>query len=116
MRRQFVSRGSTLGKLLTDLLSDPYNTIGRTIASPETRRTSLHSMVRGRNRVVVVSNRLPFVFHKDPDGSWRVEPGSGGLVSALLPVLRHRGGTWIGWPGTPGRSEELERTLAQTSE
>jgi trehalose 6-phosphate synthase/phosphatase len=75
-----------------------------------------NNMVRGRNRVVVVSNRLPFVFHKEPGGTWRIEPGSGGLVSALLPVLRHRGGTWIGWPGTEGRSEGLERTLAETSE
>ena len=27
-------------------------------------------------------------------------PSTGGLVSALEPVLRKRGGTWIGWPGT----------------
>jgi trehalose 6-phosphate synthase len=73
-------------------------------------------MVRARNRMLVVSNRLPFVFHRETDGGWRIEPGSGGLVSALLPVLRHRGGTWIGWPGAPGRSEGLERALEETSE
>ena len=33
-------------------------------------------------------------------GNWKIEPGSGGLVSALGPVLKERGGTWIGWPGT----------------
>ncbi len=27
------------------------------------------------------------------------KPSSGGLVSALEPVLQKRGGTWIGWPG-----------------
>src|SRR6266496_4358940 len=29
-------------------------------------------------------------------------PAPGGLVSALGPVLRGRGGTWIGWPGVAG--------------
>jgi trehalose 6-phosphate synthase/phosphatase len=70
--------------------------------------------VRARNRVVVVSNRLPFVFHKEAEGKWRAEPGSGGLVSALLPVLRNRGGTWIGWPGTSDPSHELDRMLNDT--
>lgn len=68
-----------------------------------------------RHRLIVVSNRLPFVFHRDKNGSWRVESGAGGLVSALLPVLRHRGGTWIGWPGMPDASDELDPILDKTS-
>ncbi len=51
------------------------------------------------DRLVVVSNRLPVVLRKI-DGSWSFSPGSGGLVSALAPVLRNRGGIWIGWPGS----------------
>jgi trehalose 6-phosphate synthase/phosphatase len=54
---------------------------------------------RVRNRLVVVSNRLPFVLKKAEDGEWTVQPGSGGLVTALAPVLRNRGGLWIGWTG-----------------
>ena len=34
------------------------------------------------------------------DEGWTTRPGAGGLVSALAPVLRNRGGLWIGWPGT----------------
>jgi trehalose 6-phosphate synthase/phosphatase len=49
-------------------------------------------------RLIIVSNRLPIVLRKK-DGGWILEPGSGGLVSALAPVLSHRGGVWIGWPG-----------------
>lgn len=30
-----------------------------------------------------------------------MRPGSGGLVTAMAPVLRNRGGLWIGWPGIP---------------
>lgn len=51
-------------------------------------------------RFVVASNRLPFVLARGPDEEWTIEAGSGGLVTALLPVLRNRGGLWIGWPGT----------------
>ncbi len=64
-----------------------------------------------RSRLVVVSNRLPFAFRRGPDGSWIAEPGSGGLVSALMPVLRDRGGTWVGWPGAPGAAGELAPAL-----
>lgn len=53
----------------------------------------------GGNRLVVVSNRLPIVV-KQIDDKWTYIPGSGGLVSALAPVLRDRGGIWIGWTGT----------------
>jgi trehalose 6-phosphate synthase len=49
-------------------------------------------------RLLVVSNRLPIVLEKR-DGGWALKPGSGGLVSALAPVLSHRGGVWVGWPG-----------------
>ena len=68
-----------------------------------------------RHRLILVSNRLPFVFHRHKNGAWRVEPGAGGLVSALLPMLRHRGGTWIGWPGTSDASDELDPILVKTS-
>jgi trehalose 6-phosphate synthase/phosphatase len=51
-------------------------------------------------RLLVVSNRLPIVLEKKED-EWSLKPGSGGLVSALAPVLSHRGGMWIGWPGLP---------------
>jgi trehalose 6-phosphate synthase/phosphatase len=56
-------------------------------------------------RLIIVSNRLPIVVVKREEGDWHVEPGSGGLVTALAPVLRDRGGVWVGWPGT---SEEVE--------
>ncbi len=62
-------------------------------------------------RLVVVSNRLPFTFARDAGGAWQALPGGGGLVTALLPVLRNRGGTWIGWPGATGDKEELESAL-----
>lgn len=49
-------------------------------------------------RVVVASNRLPFTLSRGQNGLSR-SASAGGLVSALEPVLRRRGGTWVGWPG-----------------
>jgi len=54
------------------------------------------------NRLIVVSNRLPFALDSTGEDLWTVTPATGGLVSAIEPVLRERGGTWIGWPGTAG--------------
>jgi trehalose 6-phosphate synthase/phosphatase len=64
-----------------------------------------------RERLIVVSNRLPFTFKRDAAGAWRAEAGGGGLVTALLPVLRDRGGMWIGWPGVAGNAAELDSAL-----
>jgi trehalose 6-phosphate synthase len=48
---------------------------------------------------------LPVVLHQGEDGELSVTPGSGGLVTALTPVLCNSDGVWIGWPGT---SEAVE--------
>jgi trehalose 6-phosphate synthase len=44
--------------------------------------------------VIAVSNRLPVT---RADNGWEVSPG--GLVSALLPVMKARSGAWVGWDG-----------------
>jgi alpha,alpha-trehalose-phosphate synthase [UDP-forming] len=51
-------------------------------------------------RLVIVSNRLPFSINKTDSGEWQVSPSSGGLVTALSPLVREKKGLWIGWPGT----------------
>jgi trehalose 6-phosphate synthase len=53
----------------------------------------------GHAQLIVVANRLPI--HAVEEGTsidWAPSPG--GLVSALAPVLRNHGGTWIGWSGS----------------
>ncbi|MGH8873344.1 MAG: alpha,alpha-trehalose-phosphate synthase (UDP-forming) [Acidimicrobiia bacterium] len=53
------------------------------------------------NRVplVVTAHRLPVAWDEAAN-EWTTSPG--GLVSALAPVLRERGGVWVGWKGAPG--------------
>jgi trehalose 6-phosphate synthase/phosphatase len=64
------------------------------------------------NRLIVVSNRLPFALDSAGEDLWTVTPAVGGLVSAIEPVLRDRGGTWIGWPGIAGEIPEEPLTEA----
>ncbi|WP_461209461.1 alpha,alpha-trehalose-phosphate synthase (UDP-forming) [Desulfocurvus sp. DL9XJH121] len=64
-------------------------------------------------RLVVVSNRLPIVLERTEDG-YAVSPGKGGLVTALAPVLRNRGGDWIGWSGVAGDVDIGSHLLAHS--
>ncbi|MGK2943978.1 MAG: alpha,alpha-trehalose-phosphate synthase (UDP-forming) [Desulfuromonadales bacterium] len=52
-----------------------------------------------KQRMVVISNRLPIVVSQDDHGEWQINPGSGGLVTAMTPVMKANQGVWIGWPG-----------------
>ncbi|HOE73075.1 MAG TPA: trehalose-6-phosphate synthase [Deltaproteobacteria bacterium] len=63
-------------------------------------------------RLVVVSNRLPVVIKRADSSQWQVKPGSGGLVTAMGPVLKHRGGLWIGWLGIPQEDCPAEKRLS----
>ncbi len=51
--------------------------------------------------IVVAANRLPVM---RTDDGWLPSPG--GLVRALLPMLRDSGGIWVGWTGTPDDDTE----------
>jgi trehalose 6-phosphate synthase/phosphatase len=61
-------------------------------------------------RLIVVSNRLPLTL-RQVDGRWTTERSSGGLASAMNPLLRKRGGDWIGWAGD-SREEDAEERAA----
>ncbi len=66
-------------------------------------------------RLIIVSNRLPVVLERK-DGALSTRPGSGGLVTALAPVLRDRGGIWVGWSGLPDSEQgEIDDALKGSS-
>jgi len=73
-------------------------------------------MPKQRERLIVLSNRLPFSFRQNESGKWQAEPSGGGLVTALLPVLRHRGGIWIGWPGGAEDVPDISADLSMVGE
>jgi alpha,alpha-trehalose-phosphate synthase [UDP-forming] len=65
-------------------------------------------------RLIIVSNRLPVTMERGPHGC-KAHPSCGGLVSALLPIFRTAGGSWVGWPGTELDSQ-VEAALRAASE
>lgn len=50
-------------------------------------------------RIIFVSNRLPVTIADGQCGP-KLVPTSGGLVTALRPLLHQRDGFWVGWTGT----------------
>lgn len=52
-------------------------------------------------RMIIVANRLPVSrVSRGGRSRWTVSPG--GLVTALEPIVREGGGTWVGWTGSTG--------------
>lgn len=47
--------------------------------------------------LILLSNREPFVHHRTPAGALEVSCPTGGLTSALQPVMAAAGGTWVAW-------------------
>src|SRR5687768_5604329 len=74
-------------------------------AFPRSRAGLRHTRLMA-GRLLVVSNRLPLSIRKSKDGRWRSEATSGGLQSAMAPILERRGGVWIGWPGYGPRARD----------
>jgi trehalose-6-phosphate synthase len=67
----------------------------------------------GQRRLVVVSNRLPFTLKRSGE-DWQAERSTGGLATAMGPLLERSRGIWIGWSGEstglddPKRQELLD--------
>ena len=58
--------------------------------------TEIKSLLGGK-RLVLASNREPYIHKKRTDGNIVCVRGSGGLVAALDPVMRSTGGLWVAW-------------------
>jgi trehalose 6-phosphate synthase/phosphatase len=67
----------------------------------------------GGPKLVLVSNRIPITISSE-DGELKGHASSGGLVSALEPLLKIHGGLWIGSGGTED-SPEIRKILEEAS-
>jgi trehalose 6-phosphate synthase/phosphatase len=71
------------------------------------------------HRLAVMSNRLPVALTRESDARLRAAHSPGGLVNALEPVLRRKGGRWIGWPGVASEdcdAESVHDVLAEVED
>ena len=66
-----------------------------------------------RPQLVLVSNRIPITISSE-NGKLKGQPSSGGLVSALEPLLKEHGGIWVGSGGTE-ESPRIRKILEQAS-
>lgn len=64
-----------------------------------------------QQRLVVISNRLPITLSRQGT-DWRIKASSGGLVTAMDPILRRTNGIWIGWPGGSSGGDDGDRQAA----
>ena len=65
---------------------------------PHWTRERLHELIEVRLagwKIIVVSNREPYLHRHAPDGGIECIATAGGLATALRPVLVASGGTWI---------------------
>jgi len=79
------------------------------VTDPSRSALDIASTPAGRH-LVLVSNRIPLSF-TEQDGHISAAPSSGGLVTALEPILREHGGVWIGSveiEDSPGLRDELQ--------
>ena len=56
----------------------------------------------GEQELVMVSNRLPVDRVTGPDGEAVWKPSPGGLVTAVEPIVKQFGCSWVGWAGEAG--------------
>jgi len=81
--------------------------INATEAIKKTDSISTQSTEKSRERLIVVSNRLPVTITKTENG-FKYQMSSGGLVSALSGLKREMAFNWIGWPGVDFPKEERD--------
>lgn len=62
--------------------------------SPEALRRVIATELTG-GQVIVVSNREPYIHNKGSDGRVSLQRPASGMVTALEPIMRACGGTWI---------------------
>ena len=67
-------------------------------------------MESSEEKIIVVSNRVPYNVTKSKD-KIKYKKSVGGLVTALDPILCSRGGLWIGWNGYAGYNKDFKDKL-----
>ncbi|MDE2305532.1 MAG: trehalose-6-phosphate synthase [Gammaproteobacteria bacterium] len=73
---------------------------------------ALHQVVETQLRsaqVLVVSNREPYIHNRDADGRVRVQVPASGMVTAMEPIVRACGGTWIAHGSGSADREVVDR-------
>jgi alpha,alpha-trehalose-phosphate synthase [UDP-forming] len=70
------------------------------LSTGQNRSQTIMIKLKGKDRrLVVVSNRLPFTRQKNKKGASVWKKSTGGLITAMEPILLDVNGIWVGWDG-----------------
>lgn len=67
------------------------------------------------SRLIIASNRLPIAVSTEED-TVTVRPSTGGLVTAMEPVLSVSSGVWVGWCGLAGEPPGVMEAISSFSD
>jgi trehalose 6-phosphate synthase len=90
--REFQPILTDVRELVSQMANDREDAPGQWTA--ERLKQSLNRNLHGE-KVVIVSNREPYIHEYTPDGSIEVQHPASGLVTALEPVMRACSGVWV---------------------
>lgn len=115
-----VSRASHVAPLQ---LTSPFTT-----ASSSTHSNKMHAEAfvpdmpsfeepqEPKGRLIIVANRLPITVERREDGSYKLKPSAGGLVSGLSGMMKSTEFQWYGWPGLDVPPEEMDEVRRRCKE
>ncbi len=92
--REFQPLMRDVRDLVDKLATEKEELEGRGAWTPLRLKQTLSRHLEGE-RIVIVANREPYIHHRKNDGSVVVQHPASGLVTALEPVMRACGGTWV---------------------
>jgi len=93
-RREFLPILQDVRQLIQDLATERALDDDGGGWTPRRLKQTLTQHLHGE-KLVVLSNREPYLHERDADGSIRVLHPASGLVTAIEPVMRACGGTWV---------------------
>ncbi|MBL8949550.1 MAG: trehalose-6-phosphate synthase [Myxococcaceae bacterium] len=91
---QFQPLMRDVRELVEKLATEKEDLEGRGTWTPQRLKQTLERHLEGE-RVVIVANREPYIHQRGADGHITVKHPASGLVTALEPVMRACGGTWV---------------------
>jgi trehalose 6-phosphate synthase len=69
-----------------------------------------------KGRLIIVANRLPITVERSEEGSYKLKPSAGGLVSGLSGMMKSTEFQWYGWPGLDVPQEDMDEVRRRCKE
>jgi alpha,alpha-trehalose-phosphate synthase [UDP-forming] len=82
----------------------------------QAREKAVSPTVKLTEPLIVVTNREPYAITGNEKKGYHLQKTTGGLVTALEPVLKKQGGLWVSWEGNKPLTDEQREVLRNEAE